>query len=147
MRRAALAVVLGLSACLVAACSLYGRLGVFNNTGSPLIVQMSDGLHLPGSGRIGPGNSRSFSNGDVAAHLVVESGRCVYSYDLPFPEVAYYRVNGDPKRARPLLNVQVEPDFSLLLLPVSAARVARPAELAGVQAYGYPVRPVSKTCG
>jgi hypothetical protein len=73
---------------------------------------------------------------------MLTSGRCTYRYDLPLPGREYLLGGGGEAN----VNVQVEPDLSVLLLPQSARSVVDPASVQAFQRYGFPIRPVAKTC-
>ena len=129
---------------LLAGCSSYGWTTVFNDTGATLIVNLPPAVIRRAEVKLRPGGHKAFSYRDVGAEpLRVRRGGCVYRYSLPLPGRAYLRAS----KGEANTNVQIEPDFGVLLLPPSARTVMSAAAVAKAQAYGYPIRPVSRICG
>lgn len=126
-------------------CSEPVKIAVFNNAGREIVVRTDPILFL---GRryttLAPGEIlTTLHDWMLPPGLVIRVGRCWYGYDAPFPSGAYFDPAGIYDRD---MKVQVEPDLTVYLLPVTAKRRMPVKELAAVQRDGYPLRPIFDTC-
>ena len=134
---------------LLAACSVATSVRVFNDTGQTIGLRLSiAGTKFERTVWLDQGDDRLIYAPEFIVApgktdmLPIYHGRCRYEYEVPKVQGGYFRPGGGTS-----VNVQVDPGLSLFLLPVDArARVAR-TQLAKAQPAGFPMRPVSRTCG
>jgi hypothetical protein len=135
------------TAVVLGACIPPEQVVVYNRTGGRILLRI-DPIHFwhLGDKLIEPGRAESgYLDEMLPPGLVIETRTCSFGYDLPRVDVAYERTD----RAFPgLTRVQVEPDFSIVLLPPLARSTLPDAKSLPLQKkYGYPVRPIFKKCG
>lgn len=129
------------------ACSEYPKINIFNNTGLPITVVLRpiNSTRLTGI-YLTAGKWRSAYIGEMAPpSLVIMTEGCTYAYELPDIDKDYYWLQG--RRAEGDWSVQVDPDFTVALLPVDAEVVQPQAGSTALdRRYGYPVKPSAKAC-
>jgi hypothetical protein len=122
-------------------CSLAARVTVFNDSGGTITIHRHP--HFAWDARevvIERGGHRTFVGGDLNLNeAALSAGRCRYTYAIPwaFP---------DGRKGGPRMAIQVEPDFSVVVIPPSARAVAPREVWLGVQGQGFPVHAVSVAC-
>lgn len=131
-----------LVAAVVTACSRILPVTVFNNTGEAIEV-----LAGPDTGTIAPGKFAEFrynrfADGRAFSLARIFSGGCEYLYDFP-AEIADYQIDMTYERG---VQVQVEKDFSINLLPKTYDGDAPASGDMVLQREGFPVHPVAKKC-
>lgn len=131
-----------------AGCTTPPNIEIFNNTGDSLVVDVAVLHSWPRLPRavIPDGQSEEYtlSVGVAPRRLRLMSGGCAYEYRVPrvwswlqSPEAkSYYGY---------IAKVQVEADLSISLLPRAPRGIAQPEQL--LRRDGFPIRPISKTCG
>lgn len=135
---AILLVILGVAG--ITACSLQLEVLLLNNSGKIFAVHLKRG-DIP----IGVRASAKFyyPGPDDGWMLRLSTPQCEYTFEVPssldhFPW--HEKQYADP------IKVQVEPDFSLFLLPPSATGLSPVDQFAAFQRDGFPLRPVSASC-
>jgi hypothetical protein len=129
---------------LLAGCSNMGDDEIYNDTGQVIEVRLAP--RWPWSPKavvLRPGaHARIFRGDEPLGGIVIAVGGCAYAYRPPLPERAYWPASpGDS-----LVQYQIEPDFTAMLLPYAAKQTIPAAELAKLQGPGFPTRPTSKQC-
>jgi hypothetical protein len=133
-----LAIVAAMSAAL-AGCSLKLRVEVFNDTGEAVTVGL-DRVRLS----IAPGASArlDYPGAQQRWMLFLTTATCKYAYAVPRTlEHVERSARGDAP-----LEVQIEKDFSIHLLPRTARAIAPVEGFASLQQDGFPLRPASRSC-
>ena len=124
---------------VLAACSLRLEISLFNDSGEAITIALWH-KDLP----IEPGQFGVFDypgpneNGQVH----ISAGRCSYIYEVPQGGLPHLRNAGNDGP----LNLQVEKDFAIYVLPPDAGSVVSTAELSAFQKDGFPLHPTSKIC-
>ena len=137
---------LAMSALLVSACSDIWHLTVFNETGQPLVLHVTDLPKTPGGSRtshdmiLKSGQHRRVEHYEVGLEFVLHAGSCQYGYGRAVSDLWQQRKG----RYSSAVEVQIGPDFVAHLLAwnrtPSVVGSFRDAEVPG-----FPVVPV-KTC-
>lgn len=129
----------GFAALVLAGCSLKLEVALFNNSGKELVVH-ADKSEIP----IGKGEFAKFYYPGEAQRWTfrLSTRQCEYVYEAP-RSLEHYPW---PSGSREPLKAQVEPDFSIHLLPPEANSVNVVAEHAALQQDGFPLHPVSTSC-
>ncbi len=140
--------VLGLGASLgLAGCyDVYGELQVYNHTGQTIVLNRVKAIQYGTKSK----PLALADGGRARVHLAIErgplkvsAGGCEYAYrfapmrmNLPFGDYDYpYPVSA-----------QIEPDFSIHLLPHGATKASPTEELGAASRPGFPLKPVDRTC-
>jgi hypothetical protein len=111
---------------------------VFNAADDTIIVSVDrDYVWQDEAVKIEVGTHRTFRAGDLRG-IVAKNG-CTYAYDLVIPAAAFRGTDG-------VVQIQVQPDLSLVLLPRGSRMVAPSDEVARRQGEGFPIRPTSSRC-
>lgn len=143
MKLHGLAFVLLVAPLFLANCSRIVQVTLFNNTGEAIEVRAGSEHET-----IAPDQFAKFKYPGEDANRVfrISGGRCEYLYQLS-SEFGYDESHYDPAvRSDRGIQIQVEKDFSVNLLPDSYTGSApAPSEMV-LQQRGFPMRPVSKTC-
>lgn len=124
---------------VLAGCIMLPRVTLFNNTGAPLVLYFAKGEDGVRKVKLWPGQSRTFRYPEAG----ISDGACMYRYD--YPDWSYNSPDWDLRYGYPI-KVQVEPDFSLHILPGSARKVRSVEGLEIYHQLGFPLRPTKKTC-
>ena len=137
-------------ACLIAGvvlavgCSQIERAKLFNKTGAPIVIRlMADANGDPAPGDVlvtlKPGQSRTFKGVNLRNdQLPVTAGGCTYVYALNGGEFWALRRAG---LGFPI-EMEIQPDFTLDLQRKASDLPGFPAP----SEFGFPRRPISKTC-
>lgn len=149
--------ILGLTATWAASCSAAPHVVVVNATGAEMVLRVVN----PGAApqyktsrevRIAPGKWKDLRPGDDFEHVRLKSRGCevlyamseVFSTDRLTHE---QQVDPNAPWAHYPVVVEVAPDLTIFYQRGNAkARVVPIEQLAAHQGYGFPVRPISKTC-
>ena len=127
----------------LSACSRVSRVRLFNATGGTILVKLEpDWVWEPRTARLGAGAARTFTGGHLEGVLV--AGGCAYGYIGAYP--AMIPPDGFRGAKNGLAKIQVQPDFSLAVLPPTARATMPPDQLALAQGEGFPLKPVSTIC-
>jgi len=123
---------------LAGACSLAFGVALFNNTGEAIEVNW-DREGTP----IAPNRFFKFVyyNGLRHREFELSAGGCEYLYDIPL-QIRDYDFNTFDRGVQ----VQVEKDFSINLLPVDYKGEIPASSSLFLQREGFPLHPVSRTC-
>lgn len=134
------------AAIAIASCSEMPRIGISNNTDSEFVLLLRP-MFLGGASAVSlaPGEIKSaYFGAMLPPGAVIRVGACDLGYDIPIVDHEYYR-EADPYKSG--LVVQVEPDFSVTLLPADRRVEVSPEDLAELQQrFGFPIRPAFKSC-
>ena len=147
MKRAALFFGLLLAPAGLASCSVILQVTVFNNTGGTIEVYTEHS-----TGKIEPGKYDDFHypsrEGEAGVFKLfrIAGGQCEYLYDLDgvhYPDEEWNRGVMTADRG---IQVQVEKDFSIDLLPADyRGKGPAPSEIIPKRE-GFPLRPFTKKC-
>lgn len=120
-------------------CSYLVDTTFFNNTGDILQVDWEGK-----KATISPGQSATivYSNGNRDHMVRLISGGCEYQYEVP-ENVSDYRPDKKLERG---VQIQVEKDFSIDLLPASYAGDGPASGDVILKHEGFPLRPVIRKC-
>lgn len=129
---------------------------LLNNTGSAIFVRDAENL-TEGKLRKGfeitadEGRPIPLTDSGVGWGITLQVGRCLLIYRLPSSAaVKAYPWNNDPKihpREAAYLKMQIEPDFTVYLVPGDTTTVTEVQQYLSLQKGGFPVTPVSSDCG
>jgi len=121
------------------ACSRLLQVTLFNNTGEEIGVRAELEKDT-----IAPNRFARFKYPSEGANRVfrLSSKACEFLYEFP-SEISDYKIEMKFERG---IQVQVEKDFSVNLLPVAYAGEAPVSSSLFLQREGFPLRPVSRTC-
>jgi hypothetical protein len=124
--------------CLLTACSYAEDATLFNNTSGEVELELQGNktvISTSGHAKLNlvVGYART-------AHLFI--GTCEYVYDVPLVS-SYYGLDRKLDRG---IQMQVEKDFSINLLPGNYAGDAPASRDAFIQREGFPLQPVSRKC-
>ena len=122
---------------MLTACSYALDTTLFNNSGSAILVNWASGNAIVAQSRSG---RLSFAN--VPRGVRISSGGCDYQYEVS-PELDDYQADETLKRG---IQIQVEKDFSVDLLPGSYAGNDPAPDNVILNHAGFPLRPVTKKC-
>lgn len=128
-------------------CAVPPEVAVFNNSGRELVLQLTPRYpwQPTSSVRLPAGTLKVFGWYRMAPPgVVLRVGGCTYGYDPPRLDRTYFEgATGYPATT----SVQVDPDLTVVLLPVTARQVMPDAKDLPLQAkYGFPLKPVSTSC-
>jgi len=139
MKRFALLFALFLVSTIFAACSRLLQVTLFNNTGEEIGVRAE--LEKD---NIAPNRFAHFKYPGKGVNRVfrLSSKACEFLYEFP-SEISDYQIEMKFERG---IQVQVEKDFSVNLLPVAYAGEAPVSSSLFLQREGFPLRPISRTC-
>lgn len=142
MRRAAVLMLAMTAAVMLGSCSSPGYPHVLNGSGAPITLRLAPYYLHPTSVTVKPGGwARIIRFRLPLPGPTVLARGCAYTYDLPTVPP------GHPFDAGIDELVQVNPDHSAMALS-PRARVVMPVEaLEDRQPPGFPVRPISVSCG
>src|SRR6185503_14799563 len=122
----------------LAACPPPSYVTLFNNTGAPVGVEAA-GDHVT----VAPGRFTRLENFWQGSEIFrVSSGGCEYLYDVSSARADYPT---DPYTKRGI-QIQVEQDLSVNLLPSSYAGEAPVSGEMVLRGNGFPLKPVSRKC-
>ncbi|HKQ43845.1 MAG TPA: hypothetical protein VJS47_00470 [Rhizomicrobium sp.] len=139
MKRSGLLFVLLLAPCILIACSYILDATLFNNTGEAVDVSWGGKSVTITANRLA---EIHYPVGTLRLAIQIPSTGCEYIYDVPH-RIDDYRP--DPKLNRGV-QIQVEKDFSINLLPESyVGEVPASSEMV-LQQEGFPLRPVARKC-
>lgn len=144
-RRAAFGLLLA-SAPALSACTYVPELKIVNNTGAPIRVTgwTTRTIAQGESGTLA--GLRSRVQQDVPYSARVRAGGCDLRYRADIPS-GYHAWQGPSQLLTRDFWVQMEPDFSLHLVPEGGARVVDVTAYARRQTDPFPLRPVEANCG
>lgn len=137
---------LGGLAILLAGCSFYPKLVIFNHTGQDLIVHVDDS-HRGLDDRpvvIKNGAARKLLIGAVLRagnRFTISQQGCRYTYQEPEDDAAYWDHYSDV-----YFVLQVEPDYRIHIRPPGKAPIPS-VQLPKLQTPGFPLEPLAKRCG
>lgn len=138
------AIVATLVSILLAGCyDVVGEVQVFNHSGQTVVLELTQGRRLARDYPITDGESRRVHLFQERGGYRMAAGGCDYTYR--FARMEMNHPFGEYDYAYPV-NVQIEPDFTLWLLPDKTKTVVSTALLGAVSKPGFPLKPVSKTC-
>jgi hypothetical protein len=133
------------SCIFVLACALPLRIAFLNNSGTEIAIRVSTSTHdVFKYVEIGDRRRWTAPIGHVAGveqQIRLSRNGCIYVYQVPEGPFPYA-----PDYSDPYLTVQVEPDLTLNVRPDGRGIFDR-ADIARMQSEGFPLRPISKTCG
>jgi hypothetical protein len=147
MKRVGLILALALAPILLAACSAILRVTVFNNTGAAIELYT---VHA--TGKIEPGKYDDFrfpfreGEAGVFQLLRIAGQGCEYLYDLDRADYPNEEWNRGVVTAGRGIQVQVEKDFSIELLPADYTGNGPASSEAIPKREGFPLRPFTKKC-
>jgi hypothetical protein len=141
----------------VASCSMAPSVELINGSGRDLVLRLPRDVPEGWAARddlvrVAPGKSDVFMTGRIDARgLRLSSGGCDYRYAMPRLVATSdmpIEQSVDPKApwSHNPVAVEVGPDFAIYLSGLSQGHIVPARDLALAQGYGFPVRPVSKTC-
>ena len=139
MKRLGLILALSGSAGL-AGCSALLDATFFNNTGEEIAVDWEGARTTITASQF---SQFHYIDGDRNRKVRLSSGGCAYLYEVP-PELKDYRPDRKLDRG---LQIQVEKDFSIVLLSPSYAGDMPASGDIVLQHEGFPLRPMTKVCG
>lgn len=127
---------------LLSGCSVEPAAKLFNGAGALVAIRVAAFEQGRAVGHedlpVAPGRSVRLGAAQLqAAGLAVVAGGCVYAYRLTSDDLEDIKDRGGAKYPIPL---EVGPDLSIRLRPS-----ASPGAL-GPEAFGFPRKPISKTC-
>jgi hypothetical protein len=125
---------------LLTACPPPSYVTLFNNS------DLSTDVHASGdNATVAPKQFVRFQGPFVRGSHVfrLSSGGCEYLYDLP-PDLRVYETDPYSRRG---VQIQVEQDFSVNLLPPSYAGDAPASGEILLRREGFPLKPVARKCG
>jgi hypothetical protein len=129
----------GFAVLVLVGCSLKLEVALFNNSGKEMVAH-ADRSEIP----LGKGVFVKFYYPGEAQQWTfrLSTRQCEYVYLAP-KSLEHYPW---PSGSREPLKAQVEPDFSIHLLPPTANGVRVISEHAALQQDGFPLHPVSTSC-
>ena len=126
-------------AILLVGCSIRLELVLFNNSSKVVVAHLERGSVTMATGAFG----RFFYPGEIERwKLKLTTSNCDYTYDVP-RSLEHYPW---PLRRGEDFKAQLEPDFSIYLLPPTATGTSVVADFPAWQQDGFPLHPVSSTC-
>jgi len=129
---------------LLAGCSNMGDDAIYNDTGRVIEVRLAP--RWPWSPKavvLRPGaHAEVFRGDEPMGNIVIAVDGCAYIYRPPLPKRAYWPASSSDS----LVQYQIEPNLTAMLLPYGARQIMTVAELTKLHYSGYPTAPVSKTC-
>jgi len=139
MKRSGLLFALLLGSFVLTACSRLLQVTLFNNTGEEIGVRAELEKDT-----IAPNRFAHFKYPGKGANRVfrLSSKACEFLYEFP-SEIPDYQIEMKFERG---IQVQVEKDFSVNLLPVAYAGETPVSSSQFLQRDGFPLQPVSRTC-
>lgn len=147
MKQVELFLAMALALMVLTACSVALRVTVFNNTGGTIEVYTGHG-----TGKIEPGKYDDFHypsrEGEAGVFNLfrIAGGQCEYLYDLDgvhYPDEEWKRGETTADRG---IQVQVEKDFSIDLLPADYTGKGPASSEMIPKREGFPLRPFTKKC-
>jgi len=126
-------------------CDYVGHMVLVNNTGRDakvVVEHIEPEEPVAFSLRKGEVSKGFFAPGEVDWMRITVQG-CEYSYHTPRFGLNY---PFEPYEYTYPVMTQIEPDFTIYLLPSGAGAAAPVETLAKVQQCGFPVRPLATTC-
>jgi hypothetical protein len=132
---------------LLMGCQRAHEVVLFNNTHEKVHIKIDSPFFWRGNRLIDPGRSDRASTSEMLPPgLIVETRNCVLGYVLPPLDDEYFDVGGQEHPTRAL---QLEPDFTIVLLPLGEQlRLTPNAKSLPLQKkYGFPLRPLFRQCG
>jgi hypothetical protein len=139
MKRYGFLSALFLAPLVLTACSYMEHATLFNNTGDEIRVD------LKVEKTVIPGSHHAEIHYVVASMLEarISGGSCEYLYRVPM-ELSNYKPDRKLDRG---IQIQVEKDLSINLLPADYAGNAPASSSMFLQHEGFPLHPVSRKCG
>jgi hypothetical protein len=129
----------GLTGCY----DVIGEVRVFNHSGQTVVLKLTQGRRQARDYPVPDGKSHRVRLFPERGGYRMTAGGCDYTYRFAGMQVNH--PFGGYDYAYPV-NVQIEPDFTLQLLPYKTKAVVPAAQLGAMSKPGFPLKPASKTC-